>query len=536
MSLPELFANEILVSFGWPWHGLFVYPRSGKPYVRLASGRKIYLDDAPYPGGYDFDTYLVDLGLPEPAVQPDDPDARFWNRYIARSNGTASAFRAWHGLYGNRRVRVGDDFVRVYVDVTWLGPDYGLRIRCDGLRSIEITLPAQPLQGLPARYTFGSLLDVTPDGKRWLFAIEYLNVPLGYPYRIYLDGGDDERIGAIVEVELSDDLTTCTGRVLAGYEDCIIGRNATSQAGEPLQKGVLWVVTGESGTDWMEWGEDSEPPTPPYNPKRIDEPWFPSSPPYKLNIDHLFGTSTSVASREFVVGGWYAEDGTPQLLRLKASVTSSITVQRPAPMSAVKQWWSPYTERFEYEYSVKIGNGPYRPLLNIFQQEDQSPDTTTDTFGFAGHVVSRVRENLPIGGPTYSPRGELVNPAGEPVGRKPEKPGIKGVVGTGYGDDGQSLYWRLGMGGSNKVYTALARLSRNDDTYFEYIAAPCVTPAGIVPGIVKSGNLVPGHHAGAKNFDQALWDYHQYFAYATYNPVTGEVERHRLGGDYFAWV
>lgn len=534
MSLPELFANESLVSFGWPWHGLFVYPRSGKPYVRLASGRKIYLDDAPYPGGYDFDTYLVDLGLPEPAVQPDDPDARFWNRYIARSNGTTSTFRAWHGLHGNRRVRVGDDFVGVYVAVTWLGPDYGLRIRCDGLRSIEITLPAQPLQGLPARYTFGRLLDVTPDGKRWLFAMEYRNVPLGYPYRIYLGGGDDERIGAIVEVELSDDLTTCTGRVLAGYEDCIIGRNATSQAGEPLQEGMFWVVTDERATKWMEWGEDSEPPDSQYKFRR---PY--AYPPYKQAIQYLVGTSTSVASREFVVGGWYAEDGTPQLLRLKASVTSSITAQRPAPMSAVTQWWSPYTDRYEYAYSVKIGDGPYRPLLEIFQQEDQSPDTTKNTFGFAGHVVSRERENLPVSMPIsilHDPRGELLDSVREPPARKPEKPETKGVVGTGYGDDGQSLYWRLGRGGSNKVYTALARISRNDDTYFEYIAAPCVTPAGIVPGIVKSGNLVPGHHAGAKNFDQALWDYHQYFAYASYNPVTGEVERHRLGGDYFAWI
>ena len=65
MSIPDFVAGEELVTFGMPWHGLYVTPVSGAPYIELASGRKIYSSMFARPTPVN--TYLVDLGLPEPA-------------------------------------------------------------------------------------------------------------------------------------------------------------------------------------------------------------------------------------------------------------------------------------------------------------------------------------------------------------------------------------------------------------------------------------------------------------------------------------
>lgn len=526
MSIPDFVAGEELVTFGMPWHGLYVTPVSGARYIELASGRKIY--SSMFAGPTPTNTYLVDLGLPEPTIQPDDPEARLWNKYIATSNGNASFFNAWGLNLLNRRVRVGDELANISMSAVNLGPVLGVEVRAvinlkDGPRGLDVRAPIAPLQQLPNQYGDSFLLDATPDGRRWMFGLRFTRSYTAYPYQIRVDQDADEGIGAIVEAVFSADFTSMTVNVLAGHTSCMVGTNVSGQDGGPLSQATLWLV-GSAGS-WSKYSGGGEPPNPPYEPLTTST----GPGPYKYAINYGYGTSTATASKDRVIGGWYAADGTPQLVTIRISTSLTLSAQEPVSRGDMEQWWSPYVRDYQYTALVKIGSGSFLPWFTAAFTEDQNPNVTTYSLRFSSTTYSTVETNAPVAG-SPSIHGEVLSGT---VGPRHDGAPRKAAA-AAYGSAAYELTWFAGMQSSNKVISAMARCRGNDQ--FEYVAGPAITPSGVDASDTATGNLIPGHDRFASNFSQALWDYHTGFAAGAYNPVTGQTERARLGGGYFTWV
>lgn len=530
MSLVDVPINEELVTFGFPWHGLFVAPVDGPPYVRLASGRKIY--SASFMTTTTSNTYLFEPGLPEPELQPDDPEAELWNRCIATWMGNSSYFTFWGGIPGadrRRYVRLPHGWSPIAVGITHTGT--GVRVRADltaangFLQRIEVVVPLAAVQGLPSIYNNMMLFDVSPDGRRWLLGLEYRMILPTYPYAFRVDRAAEEGVGAIVELVCNEDFTDGTVNVLAGYQDCITG-SLTASDGAPLTQSTLWLVSPVGGP-WSEWGP-TEPPTPPYNNN--------SSPtgPWKFGIGYGAGTSTAEAVRVFPVAAWYNQDVEAELLWLRISTTLTLTAQKPEQRSDIAQWWSPYTRDYEYTAEVRLGAGEWEPFFTASWLEDQNPNTTTYTLRFSEQEYTVTETNAPVVG-AESLRGEIITGT---TGARHDGAPRAGGGRAGEGTGSPTLEWYAAFPGSNKVLSALCRhrYGSGAGEFFEYICGPAVTPGGVLTGDVDTGNVVPGHDRFASNFDQELWDYHKSLARGAYNPVTGEVERQRLGGDEFTWV
>lgn len=526
MSIPDFFAGEELVTFGMPWHGLYVTPVSGARYIELASGRKIY--SSMFAGPTPSNTYLVDLGLPEPALQPDDPEARLWNKYIASGNGNASIFNAWGLNLLNRRVRVGNELASISMSAVNLGPVLGAEVRAvislkAGPRFLDVRAPVAPLQQLPSQYGEAFLLDTTPDGRRWMFGLRFTRSYTAYPYQIRVDQDADEGIGAIIEAVFSADFTSMTVNVLAGYTACMTGTNISAQDGGPLTQATLWLV-GSAGS-WAKYSGEGEPPNPPYQPLLTGT----GDGPFKYAIGYGHGTSTATATKDRVIGGWYGPDGTPQLVTIRISTSLTLTAQEPVSRADMEQWWSPYVRDYQYAALVKIGNGSFQPWFTAGYTEDQNPNVTTYSLRFSSTNYSSVETNAPVIR-VPSIHGEIITGAVGP--RHDGAPRL--AMASSYGNANYDLTWYAGLQSSNKVISAMARCMGNNQ--FEYVAGPAITPSGVDVGDTATGNLIPGHNRFASNFSQALWDYHTGFSVGAYNPVTGQIKRARLGGGYFTWV
>lgn len=530
MSLVDVPINEDLVTFGFPWHGLFVAPLDGPPYVRLPSGRRIFSPS--FVTTTDSSTYLFEPGLPEPELQPDDPEARLWNRCIATGTGGGAFFSFWGGIPRDSRrryVRLPHGWSPIAVGITHTGPAVRVRADLTGpdgfLQRIEATIPLANVQGLPSIYGTMRLFDVSPDGRKWLLGLEYrMNLP-AYPYAIRVDRAANEGVGAIVEMVCNEDFTACTANVLAGYEDCIVG-NLVAHDGGPLEQNMLWLVSPVGGP-WTEWGAD-EPPTPPY--KNNGEPGG----PWKFGIAYGSGSSTAEALREFPISAWYNAAGAPELVRLRISTSLTLSAQKPVQRSDVVQWWSPYTRNYEYTVHVRLGDGEWEPFFTAGWLEDQNPISTTYTLRFSGKEYSVTEDNAPVIG-AETLRGEIMVGA---VGPRHDRAPRSGIANAGPGSTSLTLEWYAAFSGSNKVLSAICRRRAGSGAgeLFEYICGPAITPAGVLTGDVATGNLVPGHDRTASNFDQSLWNYHRTFSRGAYNPVTGEVERQWLGGAEYTWV
>lgn len=524
MSLVDVPINEELVTFGFPWHGLFVAPVDGPPYVRLPSGRQIFSPQ--FATAIGPSTYLFEPGLPEPTLQPDDPEARLWNRCIASGNGNNAYFSVWGGIATDlrRHVRLPHGWSPIVVTATTFSQ--GVRVRADlvaangFLQRIEVVVPSAQVQGLPNTYSRDVILDISPDGRRWLLGLEFLRYDPTYPYAIRIDRGADEGVGAILELVCNEDFTAGTVNVLAGYQDCVTG-NLTAHDGGPLEQSTLWLVSPEGG-NWTEWGPDEPPP--PYNNHGTS---------LKHGIWYGAGTSTAKAVREFAVSAWYNAAGTAELVRLRISTSTTLSAQKPAQRNDLTQWWSPYTRDYNYNVEVRLGGGAWQPFFTAGWLEDQNPNSTTYTLRFSDQQYVHTEDNAPVMG--FGPSGEIL--AGT-VGPRHDKAPRVSSARAGERNTDLTMDWCAVFASSNKVLSAFMRRrsGSGDSAFFEYVCGPAITPGGVVHGDVATGNLVPGHDRYASNFDQSLWNYHRTFSRGAYNPVTGEVERQWLGGAEYTWV
>lgn len=530
MSLLDFAVNEQLEAFGFPWHGLFVAPIACASYVELASGRRIYSDS--FTTEYiSPNTFLVDLGLPIPTLQPEDVQAKLWNKYIASGIPGSDYFSAWGGIPGSnlRRVRVGDELPVISISPS-RSVFSGLRIMVElyfsnRSSSFKVSIPAAALVSLPDTYSQWELLDVTPDGRKWIIAFERETYSPIYPYQIRVDIPDDEGIGAIFELSLAEDFASGTLSMLADFESCALGTNVSEVNGQDLSKSEFWVVTTESD-GWIEWGE-SEPPTPPY--RGTLEPFG----PYKAGATYAHGESTSSAKRDLVIGAWYSATGDAQLVSARISTTRTLSASTPIE-GAGNKWWSPFTETYLYDVKVKIGAGSYWPFFSAGGSITKTPAITTYEMFIGGEARTVTKANTASDAGSAGPFAEIVSFGKAPQDSAPRS----SASGSGARPDDALLIWYTGFQSSNKVLSCMARytVGTDESLVFEYIAGPAVSPAGVDNKTVTTGNLVPGHDRTKPGFSKLLWDYHGTFSIGAHNPVTGAVERQRLGGDYFTWV
>lgn len=526
MSLPEVHPNEELVAFGMPWHGLLVKPLEGLSYVELANGRQIASTffSAPY---YSGSTGLVDLEMPEPSLTIEDPDADFWNTYICDFAERTIGFWGVGGNDYQRPVRVGESLALLECQAIHT---FNGNIRVDARRRLlseqipmEIVIAPPAGSGTLDRFQ-GRIIDITPNGRKWLFAFTFSRNFIDYPYAFRVESDADEGLGAIIEVEFNEDFTSLTGRYLADRTDCMVGRNITAQDGGPLADSELWLVGDGSSGVWTEWGA-TEPPTPPYqNPLTA-----PPGVPVKAGVGYSTGSSTGTASADFVVGAWFSPDGEAQLVTLHIETLEKLTAQAPVSRTDIQQWWSPYVREHRCSITARVGAGAFQPFFEFSSIENQNPQSTSYEIKISQTTYNDTETNLPA--VNSLPFGEVV---AQGAFARHEPPKRTGVFASGYGGKQYSGVWNAAWTSANKVLTVAARVMGVD--LFEYVLGAAITPAGVVTGDAATGNVIPGHDRKAPGFDQAIWDNYRCFSQAAYNPVTGQVARCRFGLNTFTWV
>lgn len=507
MSLPELPVNESLVRFGMPWHGLFVQPIEGAPYIELANGRRIYSaglrpDRLMMPS-----TFLLDIGMPPADIQVDDEDAEFWNRAILSRHGfTPTSFSAWCMTSTDMRAVRTEEGLRYLQIQSFLPPTGSIPLRITAFLYPNPARPAEydlvintgvadPSKTLSSNHQTVEVLDVTPNGRKWLISLSRGVTLTDYPYRYYIKAQDDDYgIGAIVEVEFSADFKSANSRIIADFNDCITGRNYTFTDGPDFNPGSMMV------------GSPSQ------------------------QIDFVTGISAASSSKTYVVGGWYSQAGELQLVRARMTRSSSVSVTAPVVRSDMEQYWSPRETRTEVQAAYQVGSGPFATVMTVIIAEQRTPMTTTRTISLLGKEFSNQRSNAPV---------ESSNPiVGEissgTTGLKHENPAVAGASSySGAGWETRFSY-QCDWLEANKVISCLARYST--ETEFEYLSSSAATPTGIAGGDASTGNIVPGHDRYASNFDVDKWNNVATFATGSYNPVTHQIERQRFGGAAFTWV
>ncbi len=539
MSLVDMPLNEELETFGFPWHGLFVAPNDGAPFIELASGRRIYSDafgDAAWWRSNGSDTVLVDMGLDLPSVQPSDPEAVLWNRFIASYTEGTRYYSCWGIVRGGTlRVRIDDQFPYLYFEV--VTPSTGVRVTAvlgrPPFAQMVTNITTDALQGMPREYSRPRVLDISAGGRRWLLALRRWDVPFDYPYAIRVDADEREGIGAIIEIEFDETFSAMSSRVVAGYIDCVLGRNTSGSDGRALQQDTMWVVLPEGGQDWIEWGGEGEPPTPPYY---APDRWGTSYPALKIAILHGVGSSVATASRDIVAGAWYGADGAVEVVWARIATRDDLNAGRPTRRSDMAQWWSPYTRTYQYSVQVRVGAGPWQQLLSFSSVMTRTPNATDFNYDWNGVTYSFGIANAPVSSPSvYNTVGEILLGLGRAHDSAPRKK-MAGLD-LGGGDTHQML-WRACWESSNNVISSVMRVDsvKSGVRGCEYVVGPAITPGGIDTAVERTGNVVPGHSTWYPGFDRAIFERHRLFARAAYNPVTGQVARQRLGDTFFTWV
>ncbi|SHM76490.1 hypothetical protein [Phytopseudomonas punonensis] len=507
MSLPDLPANESLVRFGMPWHGLFIQPIEGAPYIELASGRRIYSQGLRTDRVMTPSTFLLDVGMPAPDLQSEDEDAVFWNKAILSRHGfTPTDFSAWCMTSSNLRVVRTAEGLRYLRIESFLPPIGSIPARvtaflyrnpANGTDYDQVinTGVADPSKTLSGDHRTIEVMDVTPNGRKWLISLSR-NISLNnYPYRYFIKGqGDDYGLGAIVEIEFSADFKSASSTVVADFNDCIAGRDYTFTDGVDFTPGSMSV---------------GDPPR---------------------SIEFVTGTSVATSSKIYVVGGWYSPAGELQLLRLKMTRTISLSISAPTSRSDMEQYWSGRQHRSEAQAEYKVGAGAFAAVMTVAAVEQRTPMNTTNTISMLGKAFTNQRPNAPVesSDPIF---GEISTGT---TGVKHENPAVAGAEGYAGAGWEASVSYQCDWQESNKVISCIARYIGESE--FEYLTSRAATPVGVSGNDASTGNIVPGHDRYASNFDVSKWDNVATFATGSYNPVTHQIERQRFGGAAFTWV
>ncbi|WP_043309285.1 hypothetical protein [Pseudomonas sp. ML96] len=468
------------VLFGWPWHGLIV-----DDVLTLGSGRTMPVDL------YSNDTWLWDIGMPEPVVTPEDPDEQWLSKAIIRGV-TSTSFYAGLGLtFGQAAFRSSPIYLegeRKTVDQQTilaensLEPDVGVgvSVRVNGVTFTSNRL-RWPDVGLPEKRGFleGTFLDVGHDGARWLISISYGSTVCGYA----------EAAFSVVEGDLALVLTLLADNSAVAEWDTTLDEPYVV----PLNMWLAEITGGEIVNAADNPGLSYYTPT---------------------------GDYTAHAIASCVFGAWYGQDGTPALLRLHLDAytdysgtlggtpyETGLEVHRGEIWLAVG---GTETERVQFEVRKLIENitGVGAEVTVTYTLEDQVV-VRTESFGSfqsIGRAIELDVDRHAWSGGAFSRPAELTQALHQ------------------FGKPAEPVPANLSIGAarpSNKICQPLGILTRLDATLY-YLAGAALTPHGLDAGVVV--------------YDTAAGPVPLNFIYGSYNPITGEVIRNQVEGHAYSWV
>uniref|UniRef100_UPI00289DF064 hypothetical protein n=1 Tax=Stutzerimonas kunmingensis TaxID=1211807 RepID=UPI00289DF064 len=319
MSLADLPLNDQIVEFGFGWHGRHVVPLTGAPYIELPSGRQITA--AGIGNGAHPSTFLVDNGMPAVTTVLDDLEAALWNVAITNGSGTDNYFRHWARTDpAIRQVRVGDEFLVVNPSISNFG-SYAL-VRA-GLQTgiADQQVPLSALGNVPSDFNSAGVVDISPDGRRWIFALSRISNQTS-PYQIPISDVTYSGPLVLIELEFNAGLTAMTYRVLATYEKCS-GIVISSQNGADLEQRVHVLRIGGAGIE----GESDYAWTPSWTLEGSGEPEScntSSADPCSDAFRYSTGTSVGTSRVETVTGAWYDAAGVAQLVTLRFDAETTL--------------------------------------------------------------------------------------------------------------------------------------------------------------------------------------------------------------------
>ncbi|MBV2207760.1 MAG: hypothetical protein KUL87_20250 [Pseudomonas sp.] len=542
MPLPDLPFNDQLAEFGMPWHGLLVRPATGTAadqYIRLASGRTIPRPVASGGSSFYWDTYLIDRGMPAVQMTPSDPEGAFWT--VAIGGMSAPSLSVWGNVRAVNRVKHGGQFIEATLDFTVIP---------DGSRYVSITSfgnSAPPVRayfqalGIPDDVPTGyddsftvRYLDISRDGRRFLCALVargFTESPTTISPAYTIDFRENQpKVGtwAIFEVAFDEALTAMTVTTIAGYEACFTGALVSSADGADYEWRIasrIITATGVTLDDRLYSPTGDYPGLPQYCGVGVGEPCRTTTAQYSK------GVSEAVSVRETVVGAWYTETGSVELItvRSESRVKGDHALATLGPGD--QYFVSNYTFTTVTTGSIRRGSGAWSPLFDYQTVFTQSAAGRTFAVTLGGESVY----SASIPWPASLDTNDVSNPAREvaplTAARFDEE--------WSFGTNRLMTVCRMGWNASNKVITAITRLVDEQNLYCEYFVSGALTPAGMDNQSLRTGNVWDGCRRPMPNGsepDPAVARYHRYFEKGAYNPVTGEVRRNQTGGDQYTWV
>lgn len=519
MSLADLPLNDQIVEFGFGWHGRHVVPLTGEPYIELPSGRKIMAASIGTSTGPS--TFLVDNGMPAVTTVLDDPEAALWNVAITSADRVVdNNGYFWHWALSSsaiRWVRVGSVFKPVNPSVGNSGSNVSLRAGVvTGIADQHV--PYSSLGNVPGNFNSSRVFDVSPDGRRWIFALTRTFYQI-QPYQIEISEASYSGPLALIELEYNHDITAMTYRVLASYEQCA-GIVISSQDGVELEQRVhvLRMDNGIAGESDYAW-------SPTWSLEGVGEPEScstSSGQPCSDAFRYSRGTSIGTSRVESVVGAWYDAAGAAQLVTLRIDAQTSLVKGNPGPGPGGRYYWDTYTVTRKVISTASYAGAQFEEYFNLQWTDQQTATERIFSMTLGGEQVFSFSGTHPV--PTTHQTS---------IQPRQEAPPANRVFAAGFANT-FNVTVNLAHEFSNKVRGAIVRMEQAN--YCEYTASACVTPAGIDLGYRSTGNLYPGDRNDRSNFDFALWQHHTNFQAGSYNPVTGQVVRSLVGGERYTWV
>lgn len=519
MSLPDLPLNDQIAEFGFAWHGRHVVPLTGAPYIELQSGRTITAPGIGSSAGPS--TFLVDNGMPAVTTVLADPEAALWNVAITNAPRVVD-----NGFFGHwtlpdgsiRRVRVGDVFKPVNPSISYSGSNVLIRA---GLSTgiPDQYAPRSSLGNVPSDFNDSRLFDVSPDGRRWIFALTRRS-PATQPYQIEISSESYSGPLAIIELEYNADVTAMTYRVLASYEQCS-GIVISSQNGADFDQRVHVLRIGSAGIV----GESDYAWTPTWTLEGAGEPEScatSSATPCSDAFRYSTGTSVGSSSVERVTGAWYDAAGVAQLVKLRVDAQVNFAKGSPAAGPGGRYYWDTYVFTQQITAYASYAGAPFEEYFNLHWIDQQTASGRTFDMTLGGNPIFSFSASHAV--PTIHQTSTQI---------RQDAPPAETVFSAGFAPS-FSVIVNLAHEFSNKVRGAIVRMEK--ENFCEYTASACVTPAGVDGGYRSTGNLYPGDRNDRANFDLSLWRYHTNFQAGSYNPVTGQVVRSLVGGERYTWV
>lgn len=503
MTYPNSPTDAAPVVWGWPWHGMI----EGTPGTDSAPSELILPSGARLEcagrAGDAHNTHLWDIGMPDPAVESENPDERWLSKAIIRSSysgGTLKSAYAYQGVSfaeSHPMYVAGTGTLPRRIDITPQSLSGRLRIALYVSQKFitEIYIDRASLR-LPDVYYFNDrlndfrvqLMDESRDGRSALYWVA--------PRRQF---GATERLTlgrTLVEITITGDLEQgfgLTHRIVEPYSIQVESQRYPTADDRGNFVRVQWADSLDAGANVVTgWSADGPP----------------AGYPYAL-VSWPQGTATEYTKTETPIWAWYNPDGSIEVIRCISEAESETTYSSADPGN-----------------SQQI-NGTSRLLVTL------SSSAGKVTKELEVRLSSHAAETSPTSGSKTSTSTSYLYGEHISTATATERWDWTNLDSPSYGDPQvidphpilSATAYPAGMIVlSNNILATIQRaFSLNGSAPTHHWCGDALSPSGIDHGLHKFDTANP--NGGAVG----------YFQTGSYNPITGEVVRNRPD-KFCSWV